>query len=655
MKNISLLLLALFMSTALFAQKKDILLTISNKEITSDEFKYIYSKNNTPDLGIKTPSEYLDLFINFKVFVVEAENLKMDTSKQFTNELEGYKDQLAEPFLAKSVINEKFLKEAYERSKTEIKIDLIHILVNSKATPEQKKKAKAKANKILSRLSSGEDFEKVATETSDNKSVARTKGHLPFLPANQLPYALQNYIFSAKKGQFSQPIDTKFGYYIIRLVDKRASQGQVQVAHIMVAAPNNLTDEEALQKKEKAENIWKELNDGKPFKELAKKSDDKGTAQKGGQLPWFSTGRMVSEFEDAAFALKNKGDYTKPIHTQFGWHIIQLIDKKAAESFESASPKLQQEIDRDPIRREKITEYVNKELKSKFEFRKFKGAEPLYKVADSSLFSAKWSYSYETDLSDKLFQVNGKTYTAENFADYLISSQRRQQAVPIKNFVNQKYKTFVYETLTQTEKDELINTNTDYQNTIREYHDGMLLFDYKKEHIWDKAAEDSTALRKFYDDNKNLFQNNLILSMTVFEYKDEKTAEKFMSLSDKDWEKMTDNEIIKKIGKKDDDLKISLSGEYRAKENLIADKVFSVLEENSAFKKKKSLHLPADKLIVRIKNRSIGKDKSFEDIKGIVIAEFQNHLEKEKLIELKKKYQIKVNKKQLKKLENDLK
>lgn len=653
MKKTILLSVLLIIFTGVFAQKSDVLLTIGKKQITADEFKYIYLKNNTKELGQKSPEDYLDLFINFKLFVAEAEQLKMDTAEQFVNELQGYKDQLAHPFLTESKIYDELLKEAYENSKTDVKFDLIYIRVDKRADEQQKATAKAKADKIRSRIAKGEDFQKVARETSDQRSAAQNGGEYPFIPLSNLPYSLQQYLKTAKKGVLSAPIESIQGYYIVRLNEKRENPGRVQVAHIMVSFPTNADQETIDAKKQKADSIWQRLEAGDDYAELAKKySDDKNSGRNGGEMRAFTSGRMVEPFEKAAFGLNTPGEYTKPVRTQFGYHILKLIKKLPPETFDEVKAQLRREIDADPERHEIIQNRVAKALKDKYAFRSHKeNADELFDMLDSSIYKAQWDYDKSALLNDKVFSYDKNTAGLKDFAEYLKTNQRRQHPVNMKKYFNDRFDNFVYQTLSNYEKERLESENAEYANIVREYRDGMLLFEYKKKYIWDKAVEDSTELKKFYKKNKDRFQNNLVLEISVFEYSDDKAAQKFLQTDYNDLRKMTDEEITNKFGKKGD-FKLLDSGEYAQGENLNADKVFEQLETTDS--KENVLQFENPKICVIIRDRKKGETKEYNEIKGLVISEYQNYLENEKLKILKKKYSIDINQPVLKKLKSEL-
>jgi peptidyl-prolyl cis-trans isomerase SurA len=650
------LALIIFCSSLSFGQKEELLLTIGNTKVYADEFKYIYTKNNTTQTGKKAPEDYLDLFINYKLFVTEAEALKMDSSKQFQNELEGYRQQLARPFLTESKVYEDLLQEAYKNSKTDIKFDLIYIKSDPNASEKQKENILKKAEKIRKRIIDGENFYKVAQETSDQKSVARNQGKYNFTPLSGLPYSLQKYFADADKKQVSQAIQTPFGYYIVRLQDKRPNPGTVQTAHIMLMLDANADSAAVEAKKQKADSIWQRLNAGESFEALAEKeSEDRVSAKKGGAMRPFSTGRMVPAFEEAAFALENIGDYSKPVRTRVGFHIIKLLDKNPPVDFEAVSDQLRRKIDTDPERRELVENKTRELLKEKFNFNENTNNKyHLLGQLDSSVYKANWQYTDEPELSDVIFKADGKAFTLRDFADYLVLNQKKQHPVKLENYYDRQYKRFIYNSLSELEMNNLKKNNPKYANIIKEYHDGMLLFEYKNKFIWEKASQDTIALRKFYKKNKSKFHNNLLLELSVFEYADEKIADRFLRIGNDGFDKMTNDEIADRVGKRNEELKLVISGEYQKGDNEIADKVFDVFEENPSFKNRETLELPADKLLVYIRDRKKAEAKPFEAIKGTVISEFQNYLEKQKLQELKEKYPVEINKQVLNKIEKSL-
>ena len=328
-------------------EEEKVLLTIGSHKVSLSEFEWIYQKNNTQNINNQstTIEEYLDLYINFKLKVVEAENLGMDTLGTFKKELAGYREQLAKAYLTDIATIETLTQEAYNRLKTEVNISHILVKLKNNPTPEDTLTAFEKAIAIRSRIELGESFESIARGTSDDPMAKTNGGNLGYFNAFQMVYPFENAAYKNDTGIVTMPVRTKFGYHILRINDKRESQGKVKTAHIMVAVPRGSGKKVIDSAKVKIFRIYKLLNNGESFTELAKKySDDRGSAQDGGELPWFGTGRMVPEFEKAAFSINENGDICEPVQTNFGWHIIKRIDKQDLESYNELKHQLKEKV-----------------------------------------------------------------------------------------------------------------------------------------------------------------------------------------------------------------------------------------------------------------------------------------------------------------------
>ena len=199
---------------------------------------------------------------------------------------------------------------------TEINAWHILIAMPQDASPADTLKAWKKAIDIRERIINGESFESVARGTSDDKSVKINGGNLGYFTVFQMIMPFEDAAYSLKKGAISMPVRTPYGYHIIKVTDKRPSKGRIKVAHIMKAVPPGTAENEAKKAEEEINNIYKKLQEGASFSELAKKySDHKESAVKGGELNWFGTGEIISDFSEAAFAITDTGKYTKPVRT----------------------------------------------------------------------------------------------------------------------------------------------------------------------------------------------------------------------------------------------------------------------------------------------------------------------------------------------------
>jgi len=260
-KKVAFILFVLFNSFG-FAQKpSDVLLLIDGREITLGEFQHLYQKNQ----ALNTPSEQnleenLRLFVNFKLKVIEAENLGLDKTDAFIKELAGYRKQLAKPYLVSKQAVERLIDEAYERMQYEIDISHILVKLSPDASPKDSLLAWNKISKFRKQIvDDGEEFEKVAREYSDDPSARKNRGHLGFFTVFQMVYSVESAAYNTPVGEISQPFRSRFGYHIIWVHNKRHSRGERQVAHIMLAVPRGTQLEDAKKTEKKIKNIAKKL------------------------------------------------------------------------------------------------------------------------------------------------------------------------------------------------------------------------------------------------------------------------------------------------------------------------------------------------------------------------------------------------------------
>ena len=326
----------LFLAFSITAQKKDaVFIDFGDEQVTKSEFKRVYQKNNSGEIISKsTVDEYLDLYINFKLKVKEAEAKGMDEDPAFISELKGYRKQLAQPYLTAEGILEELKKEAYERLQYDIKASHILVAVAEDAKPEDTLAAYRKALKIRKQLAGGEDFAQAAKVYSDDPSVKTNGGNLGYFTAFYMVYPFETAAYNTPEGELSKVVRSQFGYHILKVVDKREAVGNIKVAHILISNDKELSKTDDPEGKIKE--IYAKIKDGEDFGSLASQfSDDTRSASSGGQLPMFGVGRMVPEFEEVAFSLEEDGDVSEPFETPYGWHIVKRIEQAPIGSFKS--------------------------------------------------------------------------------------------------------------------------------------------------------------------------------------------------------------------------------------------------------------------------------------------------------------------------------
>ena len=633
MKKTTLFILLVFISRIITAQN---ILSINDNNISLEEFKNVFYKNNNTEITKEYLDEYIDLFINFKLKVKEAESLQMDTIPAFISELDGYRKQLIKPYLKNQEFDDKLILEAYERMQYDIRASHILIKLNEKATQKEKENAYNKALKIREDILSKKiSFSAAAKKYSDDKSAILNNGDLGYFTTFRMVYEVESAAYNTVMGNISTPVLTKFGYHLVKVTDKRSSVGQVKVAHIMFKTGEGVNENKIKIAKQKIDEISIKLKSGEDFSDLAEKfSQDRSSAVKGGLLPMFSVGKMVPAFEKEAFSLKNIGDISKPFQTDFGWHIIKLVERKEIGSFEQMKNDIKQKIIRDSrsqLSEKALYQKLKKEYKVKNIVSSF---VDLRRSAVQKVSIGNWSGNYSKG-SNILFTINSKKYIVNEFIEYILLNQKSGSDFDIM------YQDFVNSCLLEYEKSMLHIKYPEYKTLLNEYREGILLFDLTNKKVWKKAIEDTIGLQLFYENNIDSYLWDNRIDATIYTCKNLNTARNvkhhiFRKNFIKD---LKDDVILKKLNN-DDPLTLQImSKKFIEGENQYIDKII----------RKKGLAKDIvldDKSVIVINVHDIipSAPKKLSETRGKVISDYQNKLEKEWILELKSKYKVVVNK-----------
>ena len=482
---------------------RKVLMTIAGRNVEAGEFIRMYKKSLEP--GSKSsPDTYLEQFVNFKLKVADALSIGYDTTKAFRDELNGYRKQLAQNYLTDPDIKEELLKKAYERSLIEVNASHILVACRPEAKPEDTTKAYQKALSIRQRLLAGEPFDKVAKETSDDRSAAINGGNLGYFTVFQMIAPFEEAAYSLQPGTISMPVKTPFGYHIIKVIDKRPSRGKIKVAHIMKAIPPGSDEERLMKIRQSADTIYTRLKNGESFRDLATKySDHKQSAARGGEIEWFGAGEIIPDFTEAAFSIRDTGEFTAPVRTIYGYHIIKLLDKKPPLSYEESKPLLESKINQINIALLGKKAFVEK-LRQKYEF---KINLPVFNWfvnnTDSLILKGKAGYDQKRIPAGDIYSFDDQHLLATEFASVLEKNGRKFKTSDGKSFIDSGIESYSADQLINYEDSNLENKYPDFRYLMNEFHDGILLFDVSSEKIWNKVQSDSTGLHNYYLAHKN--------------------------------------------------------------------------------------------------------------------------------------------------------
>lgn len=681
-----------------------VLMTVDGKPVLRSEFESIYKKNNKDAPVTKEAlDEYLDLFINYKLKVRAAEALGMDTVSKFKRELAGYRKQLARPYLIDRNLNDHLLQEAYERKKEEIRASHILVKLPADPTPADTLAAWKRINALRDRVVGGEDFATVAKSKggSDDPSAATNGGDLGYFSVLQMVYPFETVAYKTPVGQVSQPVRTKFGYHIIKVTDRRPAHGEIRVAHIMIRSTKDDGPEKQAAAEKKIEEAYARIKSGEiSFADAALKySDDGATSGKGGELPPFTTGKMIPEFEVKAFSLQADGDITPPFKTQYGWHIVKRLGYTPPPTYEEAKSELKSKIAHDS-RAEITRAKFLADLRAEYHFKDHpRNISAVERVLDTTVFNrgtmimdtllrknamertvkhggmtydrtvlgtlknGKLNHDFSRDtkevtllptdtvvvrdmaqgwvndtvknakLDKPVFSIDGQSYTQLDFLNYIQAHQRREAAVPMGDYVKERFAAYVDDQLLAYEDARLEEKYPEFRMLMKEYRDGILLFELTDQKVWSKAVKDTVGLEHFHEEHKYDFMYPVRYNLDIYTCANAGVAKQVRALLKKG----------KKVGEvlaivnKTDSTALSIESGIFSKEDkpLLKDVTLPGLTADKT--------VDGKVVFANLKNVVQPEPKPLDEARGLVTAAYQDQLEKDWIKELRATYPVKVN------------
>ena len=668
MKNcnfLKLFVLASFIMPAFLANAqsnldKQVLMTIGNQDITVKEFCDVYYKNNLKSDVIekKTVDEYLDLYTTFRMKVMEAERLQLDTSAKFQKELAGYRKQLAKPFMSSDDITEELIEEAYQRKLKDIRASHILIRCDKNALPSDTLKAYNKAMDIRKKaLVKGADFAALADLYSEDPSAKGMKasndgparpgnhGDLGYFTVFDMVYPFETGAYNTKEGEISMPVRSDFGYHIIKVQSITDAVGTIQAAHIFLQLPFDASEEDVNAMKQKADNIYNELmeKNGKNWVDKVRQyTDDKGTIARDGALSPFTVSRIVPEFIEVCKSLEI-GQIAKPVRTSYGFHIIKLLGKSGVDTFEKEKQALAERIEKD-MRSKKSEEMVLKQVKNEYKFKQNdKNLEAFMATVDSTILNKTYEPSKKANMNATLFSLEGKPTKVSDFVEYIKKNMTMQKFATPATYAYQLYENFSNGVVLDYADAHLEDKYPEFKALVQEYKDGILLFDLMDKEVWNKAVIDTLGLEEFHQRNASKYMWEQRAYATIITITKPESLPKVKALLDNGVEldslrKVVDRDSIPAV--------FVRRGYYQKGDNNFVDQT----EWKAGVRNEIPSTVDQSTTIVCIREIRKPEQKTLKEARGLVTSDYQVELEQKWVHSLKERYPVKINEKILDKV-----
>ena len=556
---------------------------------------------------------------------------------KFINELNGYKIQLEKPYLIDTAINEALIREAYFRTINEIEASHIMIKVSPTSSPLDTLKAWKTIDSISKVLANTKSsFGELAEELSHCPSGKMDKGNLGYFNAFKMVYPFENAAYNTTIGKVSPIVRTRFGYHLVKPHNLRKAKGRVKAAHIMIVCDSK-KQSDCNNAKEKIDAIYSSIMNGGSFEEMAKESsNDRKSAQKGGELGWISSGGNVyPSFENAVFNLIANNEISKPFQTPNGWHIVKRLDFEDVKSYEDLRYELKNKIQKDARAQKTRSSFINS-LKITYALKETFDPKTVQNILANKYFDSIEirKNTRPKSIDNVIVDFTENRFTYKDFIVFLsnTSKQLGKYKSDVK-LISEKYNQFLNLNLIEYEKTQLPLKYPDFKALLKEYRDGILLFDISDQMIWSKAIKDTSGLKLFYEKNQDTWKYPNRAKTEIYTTQDKKTAKKIYKLLSK---KIKYDSIQKIVNQ--DDLNVELNkktldefNDFNMSYNELSEGITKPIKVNEKF------------IILNVYEKLDSRNKLLNEAEGIIVSAYQNHLEKEWIKKLRSENEITVN------------
>jgi len=639
------------------------IVTIGDEKINFEQLEKAFGKNiqlrerKIWEVSKDTLDNFIDMFVNYRLKVLDAKSRGLDQDKVVVDEVKNNRRSLAESFYFDRNIIQPEITRMLEGRNFEYKMAMIMTTPRATGTDRDTTGAYNVITDALNRLKAGESFSEVARETSFDKESAANGGVIPnYITTGRLQRQIEVAIYNTKVGEiYPEVIRTHFGYFIIKVLDRQPRE-LVKLRHILLTYAQ---DQDTTEIHKKADNLISRLKKGESFEKLATEySEDESSRIQGGYLGEYysrSTGletagtALLREFEEAAFSLKD-GQFSDKVITDFGVHIIYREDTK--------KPDLKiEEIDiRSLYRRSYFAEDKKDEMER---IRKNMG----FQIFDDNLneflsyldttatnIKGDWTNNIPESTKNKnLYTLDNKITTIKDFIDIVNADVAMKGIATNKAGILEGIQRITEPIAFDKATANLDKESQEFYELLTEFRDGILLFKVEATEIWDRLRFDSTAALKYYEERKANFQTETMYDISeIYLMSDETAQEVYGHLN---------------AGKEFDYLAEinTLRAGYRAKKGhwgKLAPSKSSLAAKVAEFNPKKGdiikpFEFESGWSIVKVNEVYPTRQMTFEEAIPVFAPQFQEYQQKrlndEWINNLRNKFDIKINEKDLEK------
>ena len=505
----TLVVLSLFLaSVSVMAAEDPILAKVNGTPVYLSEFLSVYERYQPAQQVKRRPSmrEYLPQYINFRLKVEEARDDSLDQSTSFQRDLAKYREQLVSRYVLAGVVPDSLFRTLYARDQRMNRVRCVTLgystpYVTSQDTLALYRRAKALRQRLASL--SAHSLESAVERLDGSEAEKVQYDTLGWLSLFEMIVAVEEGLDGLPVGQLSEPVRSNIGYHLLYIDAQRESFDRAQLSHILLLADS--ADRRVAQQ---AQELHRRLVMGEPFAEVARmESADVGSAEKGGSLGWlpsYAFSQLDPVFKSEALSLTHEGELSAPFRSSFGYHIVRLDSLRELAPYEERSRFYARQIS--------YSQYAAAAL--------MPHADSLLRCFDGEVNSAVLerlaALADEYPLTDSLFRV-----AAEKIAEplvvvaggaYGVAAFLPELCSPLSgvnyagDVVRERFAHYLYKLVTNIERATLEQRNDEFATVMKEYREGMMLFEVSQREVWGRANSDSLGLDRYYNAHKMAYR-----------------------------------------------------------------------------------------------------------------------------------------------------
>lgn len=628
--------LAILITSCSPEHSKIVIAEYNDSKITMEEFEKAYAKNvgsveAAAQDSFNNYKNFADLYTNFKMKLEDAKVRGYQNDPALTQELLDYKKKVGSSYILEKHLVEPNIKDWYEKRKIEIRAS--HLMIRPDSTGELAARNLTQA--ILDSIKAGKSFEEMVQKYSQDNFSKVKGGDIFYFTAGQLPFEFEDACYKTEKGQiYPSVVQTRFGFHIIKVTDKKPRVPKIKASHILVSYMNPAGVVDSAEAMLTMDSVLTALKSGEDFGAVAKRfSDDTGTKEVGGDLGFFERRMMVQEFDETAFNLE-VGQVSDVVKTNFGLHVIKLTEKQSYPTFEADRENLKNLLKRSRYN-DLYAELINN-YKKEFNY-SFKDTvvQQIIGYNDSTVIGADLKGT--DDFGGKaIFSFTNHTETVNDFYSKLRSDSEFSGKKLTADNINKGIKKFSEQALLEEKANVLDKTDTQFADLMKDYQNGIFIFKLQEEEVWNKVQVDSVKLLNFYEQNMQKYKWEDRVSYTEIYAKKDSVIKHYYSLlqSGENFDSLAARtertQLKEKNGKYD--LQVVGSNEF--------SKVVNGLNNIGDYTE--PISNPGGFSILRLDAKDPARLKTFEEAKAEVSGAFQEfeskRLENEYIDSLKKTY-----------------